>query len=244
MTKEEDDRIHYIYLTTNLINNHKYLGKHYGYLDDDYLGSGNLIKAAIKKYGKENFKKEILHISKDAEENSSIEHLLIVQLQLVDDPNFYNLSAKVDGFDKTQNKDYTKTEEFRKKMSEVTKGDKNGMYGRHHTEESKKLMSENRKGLATGDKNGMYGKSNDKALNGKWILMLNQNKEPIHIFKAKTAVLAYLGLKGHIQLNRAIEEGTLFKDHYWIKLDKYNKNIQEIMQIQDQLLEDNFECRD
>ena len=38
---------HYIYLTTNLINNKKYIGKHYGELNDDYLGSGNLIKLAI-----------------------------------------------------------------------------------------------------------------------------------------------------------------------------------------------------
>ena len=33
------------------------------------------------------------------------------------------------------------TEEFRKKMSEVTKGEKNGMYGRKHTDETKKKIS-------------------------------------------------------------------------------------------------------
>ena len=54
---------HYIYLTTNKINGMKYIGKHYGELDDSYLGSGKILKRAIEKYGKENFEKSILSIS-------------------------------------------------------------------------------------------------------------------------------------------------------------------------------------
>ena len=41
---------HYIYLTTNNINGMKYIGKHYGELDDPYLGSGKILKRAITKY--------------------------------------------------------------------------------------------------------------------------------------------------------------------------------------------------
>jgi len=37
-------------------------------------------------------------------------------------------------------------------------GDKNGMWEKKHTEASKQLMRENRKGLAIGEKNGMWGK--------------------------------------------------------------------------------------
>ena len=41
----------YIYLTTNLINNKRYIGMTTKN-DSNYFGSGKLIKWAIKKYGK------------------------------------------------------------------------------------------------------------------------------------------------------------------------------------------------
>src|SRR3990167_674765 len=48
-----------IYMITNLINNKIYIGKNIKN-DDNYFGSGKLIKYAIQKYGKKCFKKEIL----------------------------------------------------------------------------------------------------------------------------------------------------------------------------------------
>ena len=55
------------------------------------------------------------------------------------------------------------TEESKRKMSESSKkqiGPNNGFYGKHHTEESKRKMSEAHKNLPgqQGSKNGMYGK--------------------------------------------------------------------------------------
>jgi len=58
----ENQIYHLVYLTTNLINNKIYIGVHSTYnLDDGYLGSGIGIKNAIKKYGKQNFKRQIIH---------------------------------------------------------------------------------------------------------------------------------------------------------------------------------------
>ena len=49
-----------IYKTTNLINDKFYVGQHYTSANDGYLGSGKILLNAIKKYGKENFNREIL----------------------------------------------------------------------------------------------------------------------------------------------------------------------------------------
>jgi hypothetical protein len=57
----EQNYIGYIYITTNLINNKKYIGQHKSKsFDLNYLGSGKLIVEAIKKYGKDNFKTEVI----------------------------------------------------------------------------------------------------------------------------------------------------------------------------------------
>lgn len=248
---------HFIYLTTNLINNKKYIGKHHGELDDDYLGSGTLLKQAIKKYGKKNFQREILFISKTAEENSQKEKEFIKVFNAVEDRNFYNIHEGGDGgntragwteeqkalyskklsmknsgkknprygvklTEETKNKirqnrdiSYMKTEEYRKNMSKAVSGEKNGMYGKHHTEESKQLMSKNSKGKTSGSKNGMYGKSGNNAINGKKINMYDENHKLIKTFNAKTAALQFLNMKGHVGLDKAIKEHTLYKGFYW-----------------------------
>lgn len=82
---------YYIYLTTNLINGKKYIGQHKGKANDNYLGSGKLIQQAIKKYGKENFKKEILEFCSSQEETNEKEKFYIQSYNAVEDENFYNI---------------------------------------------------------------------------------------------------------------------------------------------------------
>lgn len=76
-----------IYKITNKINNKFYIGMHKtNNLDDDYMGSGKLIKRAITKYGVENFTKEILHIFDNEDDMRNKEKELVVISE-----NSYNL---------------------------------------------------------------------------------------------------------------------------------------------------------
>lgn len=68
-----------VYKTTNNINNKVYIGVHKtDDVNDNYIGSGNLIKRAIKKYGTEAFTKEILFIFDTASEAFAVEKSLVV----------------------------------------------------------------------------------------------------------------------------------------------------------------------
>jgi group I intron endonuclease len=61
-----EKKFNFVYLTTNLVNKKQYIGDHSTndlncYKTLNYLGSGKLtLHPAIKKYGRENFKREIL----------------------------------------------------------------------------------------------------------------------------------------------------------------------------------------
>ena len=82
-----------VYETTNTINNKKYRGAHVTQvLDDGYLGSGVVLKHAIKKYGKENFKRTVLC------ECNSIDEIIEMEKQYVskdwiDNNDTYNLQT-------------------------------------------------------------------------------------------------------------------------------------------------------
>ena len=82
----------YIYLTTNTINNKKYIGQHKSKtFDNKYKGSGKILTQAFEKYGKENFKCEILKecFSKQELDEAEIEY--INNFNCVKSNDFYNL---------------------------------------------------------------------------------------------------------------------------------------------------------
>ena len=80
-----------IYKITNKINGKIYIGKHQTKdLNDGYMGSGKLIRAAIEKYGLDNFKKEII-FQFDNEADMNVKEAEIVTEAFVKEETNYNL---------------------------------------------------------------------------------------------------------------------------------------------------------
>jgi len=126
-----------IYKTTNLVNGKFYVGK-----DEknspEYLGSGIVLKTAIKKYGTENFKKEILEECTDKKELNEREKYWIATLSAT--TLGYNIALGGEGGD-TYSKN-PKLGEIKKKLS----GNRNHFFNKTHSDESKAKMSKSQSG--------------------------------------------------------------------------------------------------
>lgn len=93
----------FVYLTENLVNGKKYIGQHVGHDDDGYLGSGCLLKRAIAKHGKQNFKRVVLEEVESQIELDKAEQKWIAKFDAVNDPWFYNLTDGGTGGDTLRN---------------------------------------------------------------------------------------------------------------------------------------------
>ena len=92
-----DTKEHYLYCVTNLITNKKYIGSHTGYITDTYLGSGVILKKAIKKYGKHNFVKDILWEGPN-EHMRDMETYWCEYFNVANNTLFYNRTNKGTGY--------------------------------------------------------------------------------------------------------------------------------------------------
>lgn len=96
-----------VYETVNTINGKKYIGVHRCEdYDDVYFGSGKLLKAAIEKYGVENFHRYILYVYDNAAEAFAKEKELVSD-EVVKSEKYYNIahggSGNVKGVDSSSN---------------------------------------------------------------------------------------------------------------------------------------------
>ena len=88
---------YFIYKTTNKINGKYYIGMNKTKnIDDGYLGSGKYFRDALKKYGEENFEREILEYCNSDEEMHNAEARYITE-DIVNDKNSYNLKLGGEG---------------------------------------------------------------------------------------------------------------------------------------------------
>ena len=108
----------------------------------------NSLYKAIRKYGWDEFKKEIIATTDCEESAQLLEESLIKMFDSV--RNGYNDTYVGGGGNLLKNQP-EKITQFKKKMSTVTAGEKNGMFGKRQTEETKQKQRERAKGRFTLD---------------------------------------------------------------------------------------------
>ena len=114
----------YIYLTTNLVTGFKYIGQKTSseFLGEAYLGSGKILKRAIDKYGKDNFKVELLEAVEGGKTDLDIREIYwISRLNAVDSHEFYNLHPGGRGGATYGHSGHSVTEEQRQHQSDLHK---------------------------------------------------------------------------------------------------------------------------
>jgi len=218
-----------IYLTTNLINGKKYIGMDINN-DSNYLGSGINIKKAIKKYGKENFKKEILEICENKEELIIKEKKWINHFDVANSKNFYNVHEGGIGGDIKKFMDDEKIEKWKKNISESKKGINKG----------KPLSEKNKKGISEGLKkyyeNGGKAPFEGKNRNEETKLKISQSNkgkkfsdEHIENLKKSFEKRDYNGSNnpfyGKGEMNKGEKNPMFGKSFYDVWVEKYGKEI-------------------
>lgn len=90
----------FIYITTNLVTNKKYIGRK-KYIGDwqNYLGSSKLLQADIESYGKNFFVREIIEECSTYEELQQRELYWQLHYRVKESENFYNITYANEGFD-------------------------------------------------------------------------------------------------------------------------------------------------
>jgi len=206
-----------IYITKNLVNNKKYIGKD-SLNNPGYLGSGALLLKDIKKYGKENFKKEILEYC-TKENLGKREEYWIDYFNAVKSNDFYNIRSQTSGW---YNKDLNE-EKYNHVVNKI--GDSNR--GKKRSQETKNKIKNNK------ERNLKISKANkgkfkpegfgDKISNIKLlqnIKMSDETKQKISDAK-----------KGHMCF-----QTQSFKEKHMksiIQLDKENNVVNEFKSIED-----------
>ena len=192
---QKQKKYHFIYKTTDIRNGNFYIGMHSTEnLKDGYVGSGKRLKHLIYKHGKEIFNMEILEFLPNRESLKERE-IEIVNSDLLLEEKCMNLKPGGSGgfidkkhmrkvskagneefLKKMQDDEYKK--EFSKKISNANKkqfldGRREKIYfynwsGKTHSQETKKKLSEIRKGTGVGENNSVYGR--------KWMTKNFKNK--------------------------------------------------------------------
>lgn len=171
-----------IYKITNTVNGKIYIGKHKTKnINDEYMGSGKILKRALVKYGPAMFRKEILYLFNNENDMNLMEEE-IVNEEFISRLDTYNLKVGGEGgWDHINNnglnnlsenaikmnKTLWENKEFRKRKSDQLKKlhkegkirywvDNYSWVGKKHTEDSKKKIGKASAVHQKGKKNSQY----------------------------------------------------------------------------------------
>lgn len=160
--------MYYIYQTINLIDNKIYIGVHLSsdIQNDTYLGSGFYLRRAVKKYGRHNFKRIVLH-QIESKQQAYLTERSIVNEQFIARPDTYNMKAGgKGGFPKDIDRSKIYTAQRNRKISESKKG-------RVFSDQHRQKLSQSLKGRKVWNKGvAMTDKAKHKlavALTGKFV---------------------------------------------------------------------------
>ena len=209
-----------IYIHKNKINQKVYIGQtcqkpQKRWNNGEGYKSCSKFYNAIQKYGWENFEHIILYSNLSLEKANNIEQKLIKKYHSTEDQYGYNLTSggknfkhneatkqKISLANKISQKGKHWNDKQRKIMSKMFSGEGNPFYGRHHTDETKQIISKKLKGMFTKEKHPFYGKhhtqqtkikisNNRKNKGGRKVICLNTNE----IFNTINEAARWCGLK-------------------------------------------------
>lgn len=225
----------FIYITTNLINGKKYVGKRrYSYGWEFYLGSGLYLNRAVKKYGRDNFKKEIIDEAESEELLRAKEKYYIKKFNAIQDKNWYNIADgglggnTISGLNeqdyerfinsiRESRKNFKHTPESRKLISQ-----NNAWKGKHLPPETRKKLSMNLKGkpLSEEHKRSLRERHADvsggKNPRSKKVVVLDINKKEVFRFDTQKECFETLGLSKYL-LTKHLKTKSFYNNLYYFE---------------------------
>ena len=199
-----------IYKITNKINNFIYVGSTIRTIEERFMehfrpsewenNPNSLFYADAEKYGKENFKIEAI--------DSCFErHRFIIEEYWWN--KLYN--EKYLMYDIKRGSSHSSN--TKQRLSDFRNRDER--MGIYKSEQFKEKISEK----TQGELNGMWNKKDEEAVNGRMVIAF-EDKEHTKVFQefvsVKTA-LNFLGIKGHLGLNKACRTNSKYHGYYWTK---------------------------
>jgi hypothetical protein len=178
----KEKKFHYIYKTTNLTNGKYYIGMHStNNINDGYIGSGKRLWYSIKKYGKENFKCEIIENFSNRSSLKKREKELVNEDLLKDSfclnlmcggeggfisneqQRWRSICASKKSLEKLRTDDEWRIRHSKIASENLKSAHKNGKIkydtftGKKHTDETKRKISESNSIKQKGENNSQFG---------------------------------------------------------------------------------------